>query len=154
MLMWSTWNGFIWIQRRMLGVHAIFSPELILVTRLSSLKETWENLTQTDGEKGIENAFKKLKCFFSGKRFQDTPWSRVVCISAAVSDAISLSFTLSFGVLFPELMRHLNATRERTDILMINLFQWRKVINWTLILSLNSHRNAGLGLRVHYETTM
>ena len=44
----------------MLGVHAIFSPELILVTRLSSLKETWENLTQMDGEKGIENAFKKL----------------------------------------------------------------------------------------------
>ena len=107
----------------MLGVHAIFSPELILVTRLSSLKETWENLTQMDGEKGIENAFKKLKRFFSGKRFQDTPWSRVVCISAAVSDAISLSFTLSFGVLFPELMRHLNATRERTDILMINLFR-------------------------------
>ena len=107
----------------MLGVHAIFSPELILVTRLSSLKETWENLTQMDGEKGIENAFKKLKRFFSSKRFQDTPWSRVVCISAAVSDAISLSFTLSFGVLFPELMRHLNATRERTDILMINIFQ-------------------------------
>ena len=106
----------------MLGVHAIFSPELILVTRLSSLKETWE-LTQMDGEKGIENAFKKLKRFFSGKRIQDTPWSRVVCISAAVSDAISLSFTLSFGVLFPELMRHLNATRERTDILMINIFQ-------------------------------
>ena len=52
----------------MLGVHAIFSPELILVTRLSSLKETWENLTQMDGEKGIENAFKKLSLAVKGSK--------------------------------------------------------------------------------------
>ena len=75
------------------------------------------------GEKDIENAFEKLKRFFSGKRFQDSLWSWIVCISAAVCNAINLGFTLSFGVLFPELMRHFNATRERTGMLMINLFQ-------------------------------
>ena len=75
------------------------------------------------GEKDIENAFENLKRFFSGKRFQDSSWSWIVCISAAVCNAINLGFTLSFGVLFPELMRHFNATRERTGMLMINLFQ-------------------------------
>ena len=75
------------------------------------------------GEKDIENAFEKLKRFFSGKRFQDSSWSWIVCISAAVCNAINLGFTLSFGVLFPELMRHFNATRARTGMLMINLFQ-------------------------------
>ena len=75
------------------------------------------------GEKDIENAFEKLKRFFSGKRFQDSSWSWIVCISAAVCNAINLGFTLSFGVLFPELMRHFNATRGRTGMLMINLFQ-------------------------------
>ena len=29
----------------------------------------------------------------------------------------------TYRVLLPELMRHFNATRERTDMLMINLFQ-------------------------------
>ena len=72
---------------------------------------------------GEENTFKKLKRIFSGKRFQDSSWSWVVCISAAVCNAINLGFTLSFGVLFPELMRYFNATRERTGMLIINIFQ-------------------------------
>ena len=80
-----------------------------------------------DGEEGI--AFKKLKRSFRGKRFQDSSWSWVVCISAAVCNAINLGFTLSFGVLFPELMRHFNATRERTGMLITNLFKQGKFMS-------------------------
>ncbi|XP_022794339.1 monocarboxylate transporter 10-like [Stylophora pistillata] len=61
-----------------------------------------------------KNAFKKLKRFFGGTKFQDSLWSWVVCFSAAMCNGINLGFTLSFGVLFPELMRHFNATRGKT----------------------------------------
>ncbi|PFX23334.1 monocarboxylate transporter 10-like [Stylophora pistillata] len=63
--------------------------------------------------KDSDGAFKKLKHFFSDRRFQDSSWSWVVCFSAAVCNGINLGFALSFGVLFPELMKHFNASRER-----------------------------------------
>ena len=50
----------------------------------------------------------KISWFFRGKR------SWVVCISAAVCNAVNLGFALSFGVLFPELMKYFDETRERT----------------------------------------
>ena len=56
----------------------------------------------------------KISWFFSGKRFQDSSWSWVVCISASVCNAVNLGFALSFGVLFPELMANFDETRERT----------------------------------------
>ena len=68
------------------------------------------------------NAFKKLTRLFDGERFQDSLWSWVVCFAAAMCNGINLGFTLSFGVLFPELMRHFNATRGRTGMLVRNLF--------------------------------
>ena len=39
----------------------------------------------------------------------------VVCISAAICNALNLSFVLSFGVLFPKLLDYFKETRERTD---------------------------------------
>ena len=44
----------------------------------------------------------------------DSSWSWVVCFSAAVTSAIDIGFTLSFGVFFPELMSYFNETTERT----------------------------------------
>ncbi|XP_029202813.2 monocarboxylate transporter 10-like [Acropora muricata] len=51
---------------------------------------------------------------FNGSRSLDSSWSWVVCFSAAVSTSIYLGFTLSFGVLFPELISYFNETIERT----------------------------------------
>ncbi|XP_078351631.1 monocarboxylate transporter 10-like [Oculina patagonica] len=58
--------------------------------------------------------FWKISCFLSGKRFQDSSWSWIVCISAAVCQAVNLGLVLSFGVLFPVLMEYFDETRERT----------------------------------------
>ncbi|KAJ7365583.1 hypothetical protein OS493_005698 [Desmophyllum pertusum] len=60
--------------------------------------------------------FWKISCFFTGKRFQDSSWSWIVCISAAVCNAVSLGLALSFGVLFPVLMDYFGETRERTAL--------------------------------------
>ncbi|XP_068729970.1 monocarboxylate transporter 8-like [Montipora capricornis] len=51
---------------------------------------------------------------FKGTRFLDSSWSWVVCVSAAVCNAVNLGFTLSFGVLFRELMSYFDEARERT----------------------------------------
>ncbi|XP_015770801.1 PREDICTED: monocarboxylate transporter 10-like [Acropora digitifera] len=51
---------------------------------------------------------------FYGSRSLDSSWSWVVCFSAAVTSAVYFGFTLSFGVLFPELMSYFNETVERT----------------------------------------
>lgn len=60
------------------------------------------------------SSLEKISWFFRGKRFQDSSWSWVVCISAAVCNAVNLGLALSFGVLFPELMKYFDETRERT----------------------------------------
>lgn len=57
---------------------------------------------------------RSLSCFFRGRHSQDSSWSWVVCISAAVCNAINIGFGLSFGVLFPELMSSFDETIERT----------------------------------------
>ena len=56
----------------------------------------------------------KISWFFRSNRSQDSSWSWVVCISAAVCNAVNLGFALSFGVLFPVLMDYFDETRERT----------------------------------------
>ena len=61
-----------------------------------------------------EGTFGKIKRLFKGKRYKDSSFSWVVCISSAVCNAINLGFALSFGVLFPELMTYFDETRERT----------------------------------------
>ena len=67
-------------------------------------------LTQDDPK----GTFAKISQFFIGKRFQDSSLSWVVCISAAVCNAVNLGFALSFGVLFPVLMEYFDETREKT----------------------------------------
>ena len=56
----------------------------------------------------------KILWFFTGERFQDSKWSWVVCISAAICNAVNLGLALSFGVMFPVLMEYFGETRERT----------------------------------------
>lgn len=56
----------------------------------------------------------RVSYVFRGTRSQDGPWSWVVCISAAVCNAINIGFGLSYGILFPELMSCFGETIERT----------------------------------------
>ena len=79
---------------------------------------------QMDIKEDREPRFKNVRRFFRCKRFQDSSWSWVVCISVAVCNAIILGFALSFGVMFPELMKYFNTTRERTGMFLISLFQF------------------------------
>ena len=58
-------------------------------------------------------ALGKIRTLFCGKRYKDTLYSWVVCILSAVSNAVSLGFVLSFGILFPELIDYFEETRER-----------------------------------------
>ncbi|XP_020604372.1 monocarboxylate transporter 10-like [Orbicella faveolata] len=58
--------------------------------------------------------FRKVSRFFTGKRFKDSSWSWIVCVSAAVCNSVYLGMVLSFGVLFPVLMEYFDETRERT----------------------------------------
>lgn len=45
---------------------------------------------------------------------QDSSWSWVVCICAAICQMIYMGILRSFGVLFPTLMEEFQSTRERT----------------------------------------
>lgn len=58
--------------------------------------------------------FSIILWLFKGTRFLDSSWSWVVCVSAAVCSSVNVGFTLSFGVLLPELMAYFDETRERT----------------------------------------
>ena len=58
--------------------------------------------------------FGKVSWFFTGKRFKDSSWSWIVCVSAAVCHSVNLGMALSFGVVFPVLMDFFDETRERT----------------------------------------
>lgn len=63
----------------------------------------------------LEKSFlARVSYVFRGRRSQDGPWSWVVCISAAVCNAINIGFGLSYGILFPELMSCFGETIERT----------------------------------------
>ena len=44
----------------------------------------------------------------------DSCWSWVVCICAALSQAMTMGFLFSFGVLFPVFMEYFRETREKT----------------------------------------
>lgn len=61
-----------------------------------------------------ESFLARVSYVFRGRRSQDGPWSWVVCISAAVCNAINIGFGLSYGILFPELMSFFGETIERT----------------------------------------
>ena len=65
-------------------------------------------------EQDTPQCFRKVSWFFTGKRFKDSWWSWIVCVSAAICNAVNLGMTLSFGVLFPVLMDYFDETRERT----------------------------------------
>jgi len=58
--------------------------------------------------------FRKASWFFTGKRSKDSSWSWIVCVSAAICNAVNFGMALSFGVLFPVLMEYFDETRERT----------------------------------------
>ena len=61
-----------------------------------------------------QGTFGEIKGFFTGKRYKDSSFSWVVCISSSVCNALNLGFALSFGVLFPVFMEYFDETRERT----------------------------------------
>ncbi|XP_020616235.1 monocarboxylate transporter 10-like [Orbicella faveolata] len=65
-------------------------------------------------EQDTTQCFRKVSWLFTGKRFKDSSWSWIVCVSAAVCHAVNLGMVLSFGVLFPTLMDYFDETRERT----------------------------------------
>ena len=60
-----------------------------------------------------ERLGKQWWCLRSNRK-QDSTWAWVVCISAAICNALNLGFVLSFGVLFPVLLDYFNETKERT----------------------------------------
>jgi len=60
-----------------------------------------------------ERLGKEWWCLRSNRK-QDSTWSWVVCISAAICNALNLGFVLSFGVLFPVLLDYFNETKEGT----------------------------------------
>jgi len=62
-------------------------------------------------EQGTMQCFGKISWFFTGKRFKDSSWSWIVCVSEAVCNSVNLGMALSFGVLFPVLMEYFNETR-------------------------------------------
>jgi len=65
-------------------------------------------------EKDTMHCFRRVSWFFTGKRFKASSWSWIVCVSAAVCNAVNIGMALSFGVLFPALMEYFDETRERT----------------------------------------
>ena len=65
-------------------------------------------------EQDTTRCFGKVSWFFTGKRFKDSSWSWIVCVSAAVCHSVNLGVALSFGVVFPVLMDFFDETRERT----------------------------------------
>ena len=60
-----------------------------------------------------ERLGKEWWCLRSNRK-QDSTWAWVVCISAAICNALNLGFVLSFGVLFPVLLDYFKETKERT----------------------------------------
>ena len=70
--------------------------------------------TNAEQDRDRHERLGKLWRCFRNKHHQDSTWSWVVCISAAICNAINLGFVLSFGVLFPVLLDYFNETRERT----------------------------------------
>ena len=67
-----------------------------------------------DVQKNSYEIFGKLCWFFRGKHHSDSRWLWVVCISSAICGTLNTGFVLSFGVLFPELMEHIDETTETT----------------------------------------
>ena len=65
-------------------------------------------------EQDTTQFFGRVFRFFTRKRFKDSSWSWIVCISAAACHSVNLGMALSFGVLFPVLMDFFDETRERT----------------------------------------
>ena len=68
----------------------------------------------------------RVSYVFRGRRSEDGPWSWVVCISAAVCNAINIGFGLSYGILFPELMSCFGETIERTGEWFVYKFARKK----------------------------
>ena len=80
-------------------------------------------------------ALSKIVCLdFTGK--PDSFWSWVVCICAALSQAITMGFLFSFGVLFPIFMEYFRETREKTGEYSIITWQgllFHMALVWVLI---------------------
>ena len=70
--------------------------------------------TNAEHDRDRHERLAKLWMCLRNKHHQDSAWSWVVCISAAICNALNLGFVLSFGVLFPVLLDYFNETRERT----------------------------------------
>ena len=52
------------------------------------------------------------------RRLQDSGWSSLVCACATFSQAINMGISMSFGVLFPVIIKRFNSTKRETGTLM------------------------------------
>ena len=82
----------------------------------SELQTVWlyTEMLEMVEEQDTTQCLRKVSRFFTEKRFKDSSWSWIVCVSSAVCNAVNFGMTLGFGVLFPVLMEYFDETRERT----------------------------------------
>lgn len=59
----------------------------------------------------------------------DSLWSWFVCFCASVSGAVHLGFSISFGVLLPELMNEFKESRQNTGGQEIHRDSFDKLLN-------------------------